>query len=41
MGAAAVATGGIGQEELEGPGMVICCVDLRYGRNQRAWLIFI
>ena len=41
MGYAAEATGGIGWEELEGPGMVICCVDLRDGRNRRECLIFI
>ena len=37
----AVATGGIGWEDLEGPGMVFCFVYLRYWRNQRAWLIVI
>ena len=35
------ATGGIGEEELEGPVMFTYCVDLIYGRNQREWLIFI
>ena len=31
MGVSAVETGDIGWEELEVPGMVIFCVDLRYG----------
>ena len=41
MGSVAVESGGIGWEDLEGPDMVICCVYLIDGRNQRAWLIFI
>ena len=41
MGDVAAEMGGIGYGELEGTGMIICCADLRYGRNQRAWLTFI
>ena len=41
MGDAAAATGGIELEELEVPGMIICCVYLRDGHNQREQLIFI
>ena len=41
MGAAEAAMGGIGWEDLEVSCMIICCVYLRDGRNQRARLIFI
>ena len=41
MGGEAATMGGIGWEDLEGPDMVIFCIDLRDGCNQRAWLIFI